>query len=420
MKMKRQPEPRWTSQTWLWTLVLVAAVLLAYQPTWRAGFIWDDDDHLTANPAMTTPRGLQMIWSSLAVSRYYPLTLTTFWVEHRVWGLHPAPYHVVNVLLHGLNGLLFFLVLQRLQVKGAWLAASLWTLHPVHVESVAWITELKNTQSALFFLGSVLCFLQFEGSRRPRWYGWSLLCAVCAVLSKPSTVVLPLVLLLCIWWQRRKVRGKDLALTGPFFVISLMMSAVAVVEQHRQIAAQAGESWRLSGVERFLLAGTNVWFYAIKLLWQVRLSFVYPRWNLPANSIGSWIPIDRDDRRRSCLVDLQKTILVAARPVRPRRFRDRSAAGARSGRRVLFPVLVCRGSLSVPRRSGPSPARLGRPLTPPGPEDRRFSNQSPKSCLWCCWGHCRPDLETGACVPERRNPVARNPGKKSRRMDGAQ
>jgi len=126
-----------TRQPWLLALVLVIATFVAYQPVWHAGFIWDDDDHLTANPAMTAPHGLRMIWSSLAVSRYYPLTLTSFWVQRRFWGLNPMPYHVVNIALHAINGVLVFLVLRRLRIPAAWLAAMLWALHPVNVESAA-------------------------------------------------------------------------------------------------------------------------------------------------------------------------------------------------------------------------------------------------------------------------------------------
>ena len=123
---------------------MMILAFVAYQPVWHAGFIWDDPDHLTDNPAVAAPNGLKMIWSSLAISRYYPLTLTTFWIQRRFWGLNPMPYHLVNVLLHAINGVLLFLVLRRLKIPAAWVAAMLWVLHPVNVESVAWITELKN------------------------------------------------------------------------------------------------------------------------------------------------------------------------------------------------------------------------------------------------------------------------------------
>ncbi len=112
------PETHFARRPWLLALVLVVVTFAAYQPTWHAGFIWDDDDHLTANPAMTAPHGLKLIWSSLAVGRYYPLTLTTFWAQRRLWGLHPLPYHLVNVLLHAANGVLVFFILRRLRIPG--------------------------------------------------------------------------------------------------------------------------------------------------------------------------------------------------------------------------------------------------------------------------------------------------------------
>jgi len=276
---------------WLVALVLVIVTFAAYQPTWRAGFIWDDDDHLTTNPAMTAPHGLKMIWSSLAVSRYYPLTLTSFWVERRLWGLDPLPYHQVNIALHALNGFLIFLVLHRLRVPAAWLAAMLWALHPVNVESVAWITELKNTQSGLFFFLSVLCFLHVDEQKNGSWYALAIGCGLAAMLSKPSTVVLPVALLLCVWWERGHWRRVDWVRIAPFFLLALGMSALTVVEQRGHIQREGTAEWNLGMAERFVLAGKAVWFYASKLLWPARLTFVYPRWKPDAGSFLSWLPL---------------------------------------------------------------------------------------------------------------------------------
>jgi tetratricopeptide (TPR) repeat protein len=270
---------------------LVVVTFVAYQPTWHAGFIWDDDDHLTANPAMTAPHGLRMIWSSLAVSRYYPLTLTSFWVQRRLWGLNPLPYHLVNVALHATNGVLVFLLLRRLRARAAWWAAMLWALHPVNVESVAWITELKNTQSGLFFFLAVWCFLLFEAGARRRWYGLALLCGLAALVSKPSTVVLPVVLLLCVWWERGSWKRADILRIAPFLIFALGMSALTVVEQRGPIQRVGTAEWNLGMAERLVLAGKAVWFYASKILWPVRLTFVYPHWKLDAGSFGSWLPL---------------------------------------------------------------------------------------------------------------------------------
>jgi tetratricopeptide (TPR) repeat protein len=273
-------------------LLLVLVTFAAYQPTWRAGFIWDDDGHLTTNPAVAASNGLQMIWSSLAVSRYYPLTLTSFWVQRRLWGLNPLPYHLVNVALHATNGVLVFFLLRRLRVRAAWLAAMLWVLHPVNVESVAWITELKNTQSGLFFFLSVWCFLRSEaGAARRRWYGLALLCGLAALVSKPSTTVLPLVLLLCVWWNRGRWLRTDIAQIIPFFGLALAMSVLTVIEQRGNVLRAGTAEWQLGMAERLAIAGKAIWFYAAKVFWPAQLVFVYPRWEVDAASLSSWVPL---------------------------------------------------------------------------------------------------------------------------------
>jgi tetratricopeptide (TPR) repeat protein len=282
---------RLAHRPWFLALVLVIVTFVAYQPTWRAGFIWDDDDHLTANPAMTAPHGLRMIWSSLAVSRYYPLTLTSFWVQHRLWGLNPLPYHLINVALHATNGILIFFVLRRLRIRAAWLAAMAWALHPVNVESVAWITELKNTQSGLFFFLAVWCFLRFEAGARRRWYGLALVCGLAALSSKPSTVALPLALLLCVWWERGSWKPADILRVAPFFILALGMSALTVVEQRGPIETVGAAEWNLGMAQRVVLAGKAAWFYASKILWPARLTFVYPHWELDAGAVLSWLPL---------------------------------------------------------------------------------------------------------------------------------
>ncbi len=174
-------------------LLLAGGVLLAYQPVWRAGFIWDDDVHLTANPCIVGPLGFKEIWTSSAAI-YYPLVLTSFWLQHALWGLNPGPYHVVNVLVHLACALLLWRALHVLKIRGAWLGAALWALHPVQVESVAWITELKNTQSCFFYLLTVLGFLRWLERREWSRYALVLLSAMAAILSKSSTVMLPVVL----------------------------------------------------------------------------------------------------------------------------------------------------------------------------------------------------------------------------------
>jgi tetratricopeptide (TPR) repeat protein len=263
---------------------LMVVTVAIYLPALRGGFIWDDDDHLTGNSAVRSPDGLKRIWTSLAVSRYYPLTLTSFWAQHRLWGLRPLPYHAVNVALHVVNALLLWTLLRRLDVRAAWAAAAVWAVHPVGVETVAWITELKNTQSTFFLLLSLLSFLRFEDHTRRRDYPLALVCGAAAMLSKPSTVVLPGLVLLCSWWRRKPI---DWLRILPFFVLALGMSALTIVEQRHHIQHEGTSEWSLTLAQRLALAGRAVWFYAGKLLFPVNLSFIYPRWELP----GTWLPL---------------------------------------------------------------------------------------------------------------------------------
>jgi tetratricopeptide (TPR) repeat protein len=269
---------------------IVLLTVVVYIPVLRCGYVWDDDDHLTANPAMTLPGGLHKIWTSLTFSRYYPLTLTTFWVQRRLWGLNPLPYHAVNVVLHGVNGVLVYALLRAMKIRGSWVAAALWAVHPVNVESAAWITELKNVQSGLFFFLALLCFLRFERQPHRRWYALSLLCATAALVSKPSTVVLPLLLLLCAWWQRGRWTRDDFTRVAPFFVLAAATSVLTILEQRGHIERGAHD-WTLTLSERFLVAGTALWFYAAKAIWPVNLILIYPRWDVHAGSPVSSLPL---------------------------------------------------------------------------------------------------------------------------------
>jgi len=279
-------------------LALVLVTTISYDHTLSAGFIWDDDDHLTQNPAVAAPDGLRLIWSSLSISRYYPLTLTTFWAERHLWGLEPLPYHAVNIALHTLNTVLLYLLLRKLKVRGAWVAAALWGVHPINVESVAWVTELKNTQSGFFFLSCLLCYLRFDDQHEQWWWlaAANVLFAA-ALLSKPSTVFLPAALLLYIWWQRgrlpRSERGwqrEDSLYLLPFAAMACVSSLLAVLEQQLLVQRERTADWSLHIADRFVIAGNALWFYAGKLLWPLNLAFVYPRWQINANAVTAWLP----------------------------------------------------------------------------------------------------------------------------------
>ena len=282
---------------WFWGLILILFVILAYMPIWHAGFIWDDDIILTANPCIVGPLGLKEIWTTSAAD-VCPLALTTFWVEHALWGLAPLPYHLVNVLMHGVCAVLLWQVLRSLRIRGAWLGAALWALHPVEVESVAWITEMKNTESALFFLLSILFFVKWlRGRERNRRdggrfaYAVTLLFAALAMASKSSTVVLPVVLCLCAWWVEGRWHWRNVVRAVPVFLMSGAASAVSIWTQRLQQAAAADPQWARTWPQRLAAAGDAVWFYLGKLLWPDPLITIYPRWQIDAGQWISYLPL---------------------------------------------------------------------------------------------------------------------------------
>lgn len=283
-------------------VILFVAVFLAYYPALKAGYIWDDNDHLTENPHLEDLQGLKRIWTSFA-GVYYPLALTTFWFMRRIFGLNPLPYHLLNIILHSLNAFLVWLVLRELKIKGGILAAFIFALHPMHVQSVAWVTELKNTQSGFFYLLSILYFVKFytiynlreskkapSTQRRWKWYTLSLVFFLLALLSKTSTVVLPAALILLIWWMNRSYGWKHFSITIPFFILSVLSSAWTIGEQLLHAGAK-GPEWSQTFPERILIAVRSLWFYLQKILFPHPLVFIYPRWEVAHAKFLWYVPV---------------------------------------------------------------------------------------------------------------------------------
>jgi Flp pilus assembly protein TadD len=285
------------NSTLLGALLLVLAVVLAYQPAWNAGFIWDDDNYVTGNPLLTAPDGLKRIWFSTdSPSQYFPLTYTTFRLEHALWGFHAAGYHWFNILLHAVNSLLVWRLLARLKVPGSWLAAAIFALHPVNVESVAWITELKNVQSLFFLLLALLSWVEFVESRvqtaksRAVWYSLALLFHALALFSKTTACTLPAALLLILWLQRKPITWLRLAQVFPFVAFGAAMGVLSMWwERHHQ--GTEGAAYAMSFLERVLVASRAFWFYLGKFFWPANLSFNYPLWKInPADPLAyGWL-----------------------------------------------------------------------------------------------------------------------------------
>jgi tetratricopeptide (TPR) repeat protein len=262
--------------------LIVLLTVVAYLPVRNAGFVFDDYKNVTGNPSLRTLSGLGRIWTDPSASyQYYPLTYTSFWIEYHLWGLRPIGYHAVNVLLHALNAVLVGLLLSRLAVPGAWFAALLFALHPVHVESVAWVSERKNVLSALFYLSSLLAYLRFEenSKRRRGLYALAFALFVCALLSKTSAVSLPFAVLLVLWWKRGRVERRDVIALIPFVLVGAALGLLTAWVEVRYSGAR-GPDWELSWLERCLVAGRVVWFYAGKLIWPDPLMVIYPRWQI--------------------------------------------------------------------------------------------------------------------------------------------
>jgi protein O-mannosyl-transferase len=265
---------------WLFAAALLAAVFLVYQPAWQGGLIWDDAAHVT-RPELRSWQGLYSIWFNLgATQQYYPLLHSAFWVEHKLWGDATLGYHLVNILLHAVAALMVALILRRLAIPGAYLAAAIFALHPVHVESVAWITELKNTLSAVFYLGAMLVYLRFDQQRKVWVYFGALGLFVLGLLSKTVTATLPAALLVIFWWQRGRLSWKrDMLPLMPFFVLGAAAGVFTAWVENTLVGANGAE-FNLTVIDRCLIAGRAICFYLGKLLWPVDLLFIYPRWNV--------------------------------------------------------------------------------------------------------------------------------------------
>jgi Tfp pilus assembly protein PilF len=269
-------------------LALAAIAVAIYWPALQGEFLWDDTDWIVNNEALRSWSGLWRIWFEPgAVIQYYPLCYTSWWLDYQFWGLSPTALHLENVLLHAGNALLFGSLLRRLGLPGASLAALVFVVHPVHVESVAWIVERKNTLSTAFFLGTAHAWLSYLDDRQGRrlWVAMALFTG--ALLAKTATLMLPIALFAIAIWRAHAWRGIARSL-APFAILSLLAATITVVMEHSEGAS--GHDWALTAGERLALFGQNVGFYAGKLLLPVQQSFVYAKWDIDASSMVAWLP----------------------------------------------------------------------------------------------------------------------------------
>lgn len=268
------------SQDLILAAILAICTFIVYWPSIHGGIIMDDVKHITRFD-LRSLHGLWRIWFDLgATSQYYPLLHSAFWLEYKLWGDGVTGYHVVNILLHIGSAWLLTAILRQLRIPGAWFGGFLFALHPLAVESVAWISEQKNTLSTFFYLAAAFDYLRFDESRHARLYRRAVVFFVLALLSKSVTGTLPAALLAVFWWQRGRLdTERDLKPMAPLLGIGAAMGLFTAWVERTYIGA-AGPDFDLSFGSRLIVAGRVVWFYLGKIFWPSGYLFVYPRWNV--------------------------------------------------------------------------------------------------------------------------------------------
>ena len=266
-------------------IAVLAAV--SYVPALSGGFVWDDVI-FAEEPVIHAVSGLKSIWFSPADIRneghYWPLVYTSFWLEHKLWGLNPAGYHAVNILLHLANCLLLWRLLARLRVPGAAVIAAVFAAHPVHVESVAWIIERKDVLSALFYLGAVTVWVRCAETPGAGRYALAMGLFTAGLLSKSVVVTLPVALVIWHWWRYGRVTWLDVLRLAPFVAVGLAITLADLSFYQSREPLELG----YTPAERALIASRALWFYAFKLLWPAELAVIYPLWEIDAGDLLAW------------------------------------------------------------------------------------------------------------------------------------
>lgn len=267
--------------------LFLAVTVSAYLYTLNCGYIWDDERHVLMDSSLWGLAGLWKIWFSREMQQYYPLIYSSFWLEANIWGLTPAASHMVNAVIHALNAFLLYAVLRHLNIRGALFAGLIFALHPVHVESVAWISERKNVLSGLFYLLSLYAFLKYEDKPGKGLYILSLLLFVMALLCKTVACTLPAVILIIRWMRVRGTGTAYAARLVPFFGLGLAFGLLTIWWEANLVGA-SGQAWDMGYLDRALVAGRVFWFYLYKLIAPFELIFIYPRWQIDTSAIWQW------------------------------------------------------------------------------------------------------------------------------------
>ncbi|MBF0279914.1 MAG: tetratricopeptide repeat protein [SAR324 cluster bacterium] len=275
-------------------LFLAALTVIAYAPVMDAGSIIDDEKYYINDPLVNASDGLFSIWlkpfQNNGVWPYIPITRSTFWLERQIGGLNLAVGHWGNVLFHCLAAALLGMILRFLHVRGALIISFCFALHPIHVQSVAWITERKNVVAAVFFFLTLWGFVNFEKKKKTTWYWLTLAFYAGALLSKTSTIMLPLIFVILRYWQRTSWSRTDFQILLPFFLLAGGAGSARIWFEIHAFGA-VGEAYTRSFLERLLTAGHIPFFYLSKIVFPHPLIFTYPKWVIDPGHFFLYFPL---------------------------------------------------------------------------------------------------------------------------------
>jgi len=284
-----------TWQAWLPRLLLIAgATLWIYWPALRGDFVWDDGWYITTNPLLHNLTGLWKFWFQPGSwVEYYPIQETVLWTQWQLWGNDTLGYHLTSLILHIINALLVWHLLSKFGLRLAWLGGLLFAVHPAQVESVAWISEMKNTLSLPFFLLSMSAWIDYEEHKQKRDYQWALGLFLIAMLCKITMAPFPAIILLYAWWKRGRIQWTDLKASAPFFVVSLALGITAIVVGN--LYGQNGHAQDLNiplgdFFTRFARAGMILAYYFANCFLPIDPSPVYPKWPTHPGAVVSYLP----------------------------------------------------------------------------------------------------------------------------------
>ena len=270
-------------------LAFLVAIFVFYSPALSGEFLWDDAI-FSEEKTIQSWSGLWSLWFAPSEIEselhYWPITYTTFWLQHKLFGSNPIGYHIVNCILYFINVVLIWRLLLKLEVPGAWAISMLFTVHPLHVESVAWLIEQKGLLSALFYLGAVHAWLRFRESSSLKTYALTLSLYVLGLLSKSIVVTLPATFLVLLWWKQKRVSVHDLMRLLPFFIVGF---AIALGDYLFYVSREEQLDVAYSSLERILIAAQAVWFYVGKLLWPANLIVIYPHFDVSVDNLIAWL-----------------------------------------------------------------------------------------------------------------------------------